>query len=310
MNKIAIKLTIRNEDDFLDEWFQYYISLGFINYIIYNDESYDNSINIINFYKNIVNITLITINTSLDKHYTDIFKYKQFDYILNIDIDEFLYINNNINLTDWLLKKKKEKISVIHLLNVECGNIHNFNNKLSYLGLETFKYEYMIHKNNFKQTNRYIKHFFDPNNSKHKNGHTSICLNNTKQYKDDIKKEIFKRDLFLFHLKTRNLYHFNKNIEKYRKQYVNKYRNNLTEIITHTKSCTFKTNTHINYSKNIFQKFYKKYGFLKVKNFFDKDTIQNIINQAKNIYKKQMLELKLINSLDINNDEFEDKIII
>ena len=26
MDKIAIKLTIRNEDDFLDEWFQYYIS--------------------------------------------------------------------------------------------------------------------------------------------------------------------------------------------------------------------------------------------------------------------------------------------
>ena len=43
MNKInfAIKLHIRNEYDFLHEWFQYYISLGFMNYIIYDDESND-----------------------------------------------------------------------------------------------------------------------------------------------------------------------------------------------------------------------------------------------------------------------------
>ena len=82
---IAIKLVIRNEDRFLDEWFQYYIQLGFKNYIIYDDESTDNTRNIINFYSKQVNVVCKTINTSKRIHFKDIFDYKEYDYILFVD---------------------------------------------------------------------------------------------------------------------------------------------------------------------------------------------------------------------------------
>ena len=62
---IAIKLVIRNEGNFLHEWFQYYISLGFSNFIIYDDESTDNTKNVLNYYSKIVNIHYHKINSSL-----------------------------------------------------------------------------------------------------------------------------------------------------------------------------------------------------------------------------------------------------
>ena len=59
------------------------------------------------------------------------------------------------------------------------------------------------------------------------------------------------------------------------------------------------------FSNNIYLHFYKKYGFFVIKNLFAKDIIQNIIDQALNIYKTQMISLKLIDTLDIDNDTFE-----
>jgi hypothetical protein len=181
MDKIAIKLTIRNEDDFLDEWFQYYISLGFTNYIIYDDESSDNSINIINFYKNFVKyIKIIKINSYKGIHYSDIYAYKMFDYILNVDVDEFLYIPKNINLVNYLYTKKKQKFSVIQILVIDCGDYKNYNNDIK--NLETQKYNYLMDMYADAYDPTIMKHFFDPKNSKHKNSHTSIPINNTKIY--------------------------------------------------------------------------------------------------------------------------------
>ena len=212
MDKIAIKLTIiRNEDNFLDEWFQYHISLGFINYIIYDDESSDNIIQILDFYKKIVHIEINRIDTLKMQHFTDIFSYKQFDYILNIDVDEFLYVSPEIHLIKFLNENKEKYNSVLVIPRVDCENAPNYNKNIKNL-------------------------------------------------------EILK-------------YNFFKNI-------------------------------HINYSKNVLFNFYKKYGFLIIRNLFDKEQIQNITNQAQNIYKTQMMKLNLISSLNINNQEFEDNIKI
>ena len=98
MNKYAIKLTLRNEDDFLDEWFMYHISLGFINYIIYDDESSDNTKQIIRNYSKIVNIHYEEIDASKRTHFKLPWNFIQYTYILNMDVDEFLYINENTNL--------------------------------------------------------------------------------------------------------------------------------------------------------------------------------------------------------------------
>jgi ectoine hydroxylase-related dioxygenase (phytanoyl-CoA dioxygenase family) len=65
------------------------------------------------------------------------------------------------------------------------------------------------------------------------------------------------------------------------------------------------TNIHQLFSNNVYLRFYKKYGFFVIKNLFPKDTIKNIIDQAHNIYKTQMISLKLIDTLDIDNDTFE-----
>jgi phytanoyl-CoA hydroxylase len=59
------------------------------------------------------------------------------------------------------------------------------------------------------------------------------------------------------------------------------------------------------FSNNVLLQFYKKYGFLVVKKLVPRDTIQNIIDQAQNIYKTQMLALKLIDTLDVDNQVFE-----
>jgi ectoine hydroxylase-related dioxygenase (phytanoyl-CoA dioxygenase family) len=145
------------------------------------------------------------------QHFTDIFSYKQFDYILNIDVDEFLYVSPEIHLIKFLNENKEKYNSVLVIPRVDCENAPNYNKNIKNL-------------------------------------------------------EILK-------------YNFFKNI-------------------------------HINYSKNVLFNFYKKYGFLIIRNLFDKEQIQNITNQAQNIYKTQMMKLNLISSLNINNQEFEDNIKI
>lgn len=324
MEKIAIKLTIRNEDDYLDEWFQYYISLGFINYIVYNDESTDGTAHILNFYKKIVNITEHIINSSKSEHFKHIFSYKQFDYILNIDIDEFLYVSPNIQLTNYLKKHKNNNNSVIILPVVECKNKEQYYKNIK--NLEVLKYNFLDNYVVNSVGARYYKHFFDPSNSTHLNGHDSNPINGTNRYKNSyikndnkslIENYITKFDLIIFHFMTRNAEHFEKCLTKYRKNVdnktydiVNKYRICKNSLLINLNELMFESNIHINYSKNILFNFYKKYGFLIVKNLFDKQIIENILNQAQNIYKTQMFNLKIIDTLEINNQIFEEQIKI
>ena len=314
MNKIAIKLTIRNEDDYLDEWFQYYISLGFKNYIIYDDESNDNTTNILNFYKNLVNIDINIINTLLCKHLDNHFKYKQYDYILNIDIDEFLYISNDINLVDYLYSKRNCSNIIIPV--VEFANPNNFN--ITILDLELCKYNY-YDNTIFSNEGIFKKHFFDPNNSIHCNGHESTPINNTLSYDintifniNKTKNILDNSKILILHFKIRNLYANNKNIEKYRKfdssiKNINLYRYNNDSCKNVLKLYTIENNFFIEMcSKNI-KVFYNKFGFLIVRNFISKKNINEILLQKQKYFKKKMLKINLINLLNINNNNFKKK---
>lgn len=60
----------------------------------------------------------------------------------------------------------------------------------------------------------------------------------------------------------------------------------------------------------VFFNFYKRYGFLIVRNLFDRNRVEDILGQAKYIYKTQMLRLKLITDMNVDDNEFEDKIKI
>lgn len=216
MDKIAIKLTIRNEHDYLDEWFQYHISIGFINYIVYDDVSTDKTNSILNFYKSLVNIDTYIIDSSKCQHFKDPIKFDDYDYILNIDIDEFLYISHNLrskynNLENYLADKKSNNYSVIEIPSFDCEDKTNFN-------------------------------------------------------ADSV-------DIFL-------------------------------------KRLNYKSNMRIKFSEKLFCNFYNKFGFLIVRNLFEKRQIDKIVNQAKDIYKIQMKKLNIITSCDIDNNTFEEKIKI
>jgi ectoine hydroxylase-related dioxygenase (phytanoyl-CoA dioxygenase family) len=82
-------------------------------------------------------------------------------------------------------------------------------------------------------------------------------------------------------------------------------------LIKKTEDDTFITNIymlnndHNKFIKQTFYNFYKTYGFLIVKNLFDKDTIQNITTQAQNIYKQQMISLNMTDTLEVDNNTFE-----
>ena len=313
MNNYAVKITIRNECEFLDEWFMYHISLGFINYIIYDDESSDNTKQIIQNYSKMVNIHYEEIDTTKGTHFTLPWNFVQYTYILNIDVNEFLYVNQNISLQEFLSSKYKEKYSVILIPSIDCGNPRDFKKNIT--NLETQKYN-MLNDIVRLDLGRHKKHFFDPNNSTHNNGHYSNPINNTKVLTlvNGIKKTnllLEKQNLILFHFRTRNLINFNKNKKKYRIKKYNEYRDNLKLLeIDFLKPLKYETNFHINYSKEILKNFYNNHGFLIIRNLFNKDLINEIVNQAKNIYKTQMLQLNLINTMNIDNDEFESKIKI
>lgn len=55
---------------------------------------------------------------------------------------------------------------------------------------------------------------------------------------------------------------------------------------------------------------YNKEGYLLIRNFFGKQEIQNILDQAQNIYKTQMINLNIISNMNIEENIFEEKIKI
>jgi phytanoyl-CoA hydroxylase len=329
MNKIniAIKLVIRNEEQFLHEWFQYYIALGFKNFIIYDDESTDDTKNIIDIYSNIINIHYNLINTSIKKHYEDIFNYKQYDYIFFFDIDEFLYINPKINIINFLIKNLKNKNSVIQIPLIEAGNKENYIKNIN--DLECLKYDYLDEKSlignailNDKENNNFqtysTKHIFNPKYSSYISGHTSKPNNGYnivsefnnleflgKWFFKDIIKNIFNYNIILFHFDTKNDI-ISKNKLKYHRNiciHINRKNNNI--ITKKLNRLKIQNNIHINYSKNLLKNFFYEYGYYIVKNFFNKNIINNILYEAQDIYKTQMIKLNIINYKDISNEKFE-----
>ena len=297
---------------------------------MYDDESTDKTNSILNFYKNLVNIDTYIIDSSKYQHFKDPFKFDDYDYILNIDIDEFLYISHNLrskynNLENYLADKKSNNYSVIEIPSFDCGDKTNFHSDSMHLGLETLKYNFMIDRVTENKTD--FKHFFDPNNSCHNDGHTSTPINNTKIFhiynsynvsKETITKGILVSEiinnlyLFIFHFRNRNIHAYNKNNTKYRitKATVNVYRYNLECVDPFLKKLNYKSNMHIKFSEKLFCNFYNKFGFFIVRNLFEKRQIDKIVNQAKDIYKIQMKKLNIITSCDIDNNTFEEKIKI
>jgi hypothetical protein len=340
MERLAISIFIRNEDDFIDEFFQYYISLGFTNFIILNDESSDDSLKIINFYKNLVNCTIIPVNLNEinrsiyngEEERSKLFfhglneiivsKYlnlQLYDYILQIDIDEFLYIKPNFCLIKYLNDNLKCKNSVILIPRINCGSLEDFDKNI--FNLESLKYNYT------DKIFTSCKQFCCPTNSRYFNGHMSLPINNTYAVSEipnsqkDIKNnceeyyanflQILKKstkeqfNLYIYHFISKNKHIAIKNKSKYRTNIGNSYRKNKESIHLLRKMQSMFTqpdNIILNYSKILFKRYYDKFGYLIIRNFIDEEIILKLELYIKenNYSSVPILEIFYKNLLDSN----------
>lgn len=272
--QVAIRLGIRNEGDFIEEWLQFYISIGFNNFIIYDDNSTDNTSNIINLYSKYVNIIHIKFDIIEKKARREFYqktikKYgHKYDYIFHIDIDEFLWIKDGFNIFDFLKNKLEKKLYVVMIPRINIGNKEYFNScigsKYQCLCYDEINFEEI--KNNNKNKRFCCKSFINTNNSTYtKSVHLAEPVNNiltneistyeynisfaTKPYTYNIDK-ISECNYRLYHLYYRNKNILNKNSKKYRSHIgnLNRYKNNIEE----------KAVKKLNYKSVHFQKFFKK----------------------------------------------------
>ena len=213
-------------------------------------------------------------------------------------------------------KNKNNNNSVIQIPRLDVGNKHNYNN-INY-NFETLKYNYFYDKrvekpnftNNRNMFNFETKHFFDPNNSKYSSGHTSEPINNTKiiseynilkytgKYFNDKIDNIMKYNLILVHFDTKD-----KNINDFknshhRSECIHRNRKMLNIINKKLGSLTIKNDIFIKYSKNIFKKYFNENGYLICRNIFSKEKINDILEQAKNIYRVQFNRLNIKDSFN------------
>jgi hypothetical protein len=101
---VGICLIIKDENNYLEEWLNYHFNLGFNHIFIYDNKSkvsIKTTLNTLNINSN--NITIIDWNNedylSQSNAYLDccLINKENYDYILFIDTDEFLYINNKFS---------------------------------------------------------------------------------------------------------------------------------------------------------------------------------------------------------------------
>lgn len=129
LKNIAVILQVRNEAPFLDEWFQYYIALGFENFLVYNDSNPelpdDGTKGILDFWREKVP-GLITNDVSSfapedlspaekERSCWEDATTKPFRYILNVDVDEYLVLAKGFDLEEYLEKQWNDNVGCIRI---------------------------------------------------------------------------------------------------------------------------------------------------------------------------------------------------
>lgn len=106
--KLAICLIIKDENEYLIEWLNHHIQIGFNNFIIYDNQS-KLSVNRYLLNENISTENITIINWDDDKHGSQLRayehccqNYKDFDYIAFIDTDEFIYLTNHTTIQEYI----------------------------------------------------------------------------------------------------------------------------------------------------------------------------------------------------------------
>ena len=110
---ITLTGVFRNEGKYLKEWLCYYHLIGVENFIVFLHKNTDDSLEIINnlsFKKKIQIINIEEENTIGISFLNNILKktieLAKTEWIVYLDIDEFLYLDNHTNINEFLLEYK------------------------------------------------------------------------------------------------------------------------------------------------------------------------------------------------------------
>jgi len=116
--KVAICAVAKNENKYIKEWVDYHLHLGFDNIFIYdnNDSNSEKISDIINNDKVII-YDWFNIQSIQSKAYTDCFNNQKnnFDWILYIDIDEFVVLEKYNNIKQFLSNEYFNNTYIIRL---------------------------------------------------------------------------------------------------------------------------------------------------------------------------------------------------
>jgi hypothetical protein len=135
MNKLAIIAIFKNESHILKEWIEHHLNMGVDKFLLIDNGSSDNYLHIIKKYIDENKVTLKIDETKwkqnelYNKYY--LHECKNYDWVMVIDLDEFVYSKNGFNkITDYLdtVKSDIDAVTMHWKLFGSSGHIKQPNN--------------------------------------------------------------------------------------------------------------------------------------------------------------------------------------
>jgi hypothetical protein len=128
---LTLLTTIRNEEKYITEWLAYYHLIGIENFIVFLHKNTDNSYEVIKnlSFKDQIQIIKIEEENSIGIHFQNnilrqAIELCDTEYLIYLDIDEFLYLNNNHYINDFLANYKDiGGIAIYQNIFGSCGHI-------------------------------------------------------------------------------------------------------------------------------------------------------------------------------------------
>ena len=202
-NKIAVLTCFKNESHILEEWISHYKNRGIDHIYMINDFSTDNYLNIVQKYINdgfitIFNSDIQTKKTGkqillYNKYFKDIVKSLKYKWCFILDMDEFLYSPNEINLNKVI--EKYNDYSQLHI------GMHNFGSS-NLIKQPDNVVQNFVYRSKYDESKSYISH---------KSGFKSCDLINFNIHSHDVKgKHLFinqynNSDLIINHYSIQSL---------------------------------------------------------------------------------------------------------
>ena len=181
---ICVCTFAKNQDRYINEFLQFYINLGVSKIFLYdnNDENKGKLDKII---KN--NKTLVEIldwrgrPPEYEKMMDDCYKnnYNNYDWLIFYEIDEFIHLNNELDIKTFLSDKKFENCESVYL-----NWVYFTDNNLTFYDNRTLQERFPYKEQNIYENNTLIKHYVKSIIKGHGN---DFDINNLYKLNEDIK---------------------------------------------------------------------------------------------------------------------------